>query len=62
MDDFIDNDGETEQEEVSKYISEIFGYNRSKYRNLDDEDDAAMESSFAQQMREEVKSAKIGNF
>jgi hypothetical protein len=29
MDDFIDN-GDNEQEEVSKHIREIFGYDRSK--------------------------------
>ena len=30
MDDFIDDSGE-EQEEVSKHIKEIFGYDRSRY-------------------------------
>ncbi|EFA13317.1 protein SPT2 homolog [Tribolium castaneum] len=58
MDDFID-DGPEEGEDYSKYISEIFGYDKSKYRNVDDDIDN-MESTFAQQMREEVISTKIG--
>ncbi|RZC37421.1 SPT2 -like [Asbolus verrucosus] len=58
MDDFID-DGPEEEEDYSKYISEIFGYDKSRYRNMDDDVDN-MESSFAQQMREEVISTKIG--
>ncbi|KAK9876596.1 hypothetical protein WA026_013975 [Henosepilachna vigintioctopunctata] len=59
MDDFID-DGPEEEEDYSKYISEIFGYNKSKYARYDDEDDALMESSYAQQMKEEVISTKMG--
>ncbi|XP_063923208.1 protein SPT2 homolog [Zophobas morio] len=58
MDDFID-DGPEESEDYSKYISEIFGYDKSRYRNVDDDIDN-MESTFAQQMREEVISTKIG--
>lgn len=58
MDDFID-DGPEESEDYSKLISEIFKYDKSKYRNMDDDDDN-MESTFAQQMREEVISTKIG--
>lgn len=59
MDDFID-DGDAD-EDYSKYISEIFGYDKSKYRDMDD-DVENMESTFAQQMREEVISTKIGEF
>lgn len=58
MDDFID-DGPEGEEDYSKYITEIFGYDKSKYRNIDDDIDN-MESSFAQQMKEEVISTKIG--
>lgn len=57
MDDFIDDDDAGE--DYSKYISEIFGYDKSKYRDYDDDVDN-MESTFAQQMREEVISRKIG--
>lgn len=55
MDDFID-DGD--EEDVSRHIKEIFGYDKRKYSRVDD-DCADMESSFAQQMREEVISTKI---
>lgn len=58
MDDFID-DGPDEEEDYSKHINEIFGYDKSRYRHLDDDVDN-MESTFAQQMREEVISTKIG--
>ncbi|KAG4067337.1 hypothetical protein HA402_000328 [Bradysia odoriphaga] len=57
MDDFID-DGPEEQD-YSKYIKEIFGYDKSRYRGMDDDCDN-MESSFSQQMREEYVSKKIG--
>ena len=61
MDDFIVDEAEDESENYSKYISEIFGYDKNKYRDLDDDDDdAAMESNFAQQLKEEFVSAKIG--
>lgn len=59
LDDFIDDEVQEDGEDYSKYISEIFGYDKSKYRNVDD-DDAAMESSFAQQLKEEYVSTKIG--
>uniref|UniRef100_A0A182P4E0 Protein SPT2 homolog n=1 Tax=Anopheles epiroticus TaxID=199890 RepID=A0A182P4E0_9DIPT len=60
MDDFID-DGDCE-EDYSSAIKEIFGYDKSRYRDdYDDDDDADnMESSYAQQMREEYISKKIG--
>ncbi|XP_047343418.1 protein SPT2 homolog [Vespa velutina] len=61
LDDFIDDGPEEEGEDYSKYISEIFGYDKSKYRNVDDDDDdLAMESNFAQQLKEEYVSTKIG--
>ncbi|XP_067043016.1 protein SPT2 homolog [Acropora muricata] len=57
-DDFID-DGEVEQEvDISKCIKEIFGYDRSRFRD-DDDDLADMESNFRQIEREELKSSKI---
>ncbi|XP_059051309.1 protein SPT2 homolog [Achroia grisella] len=58
MDDFID-DGE-ENMDYSRHIKEIFGYDKSKYRDMDDDDDPMMESSFARQQREEYISKKIG--
>lgn len=58
MDDFID-DGDGEDVDVSKYIKEIFGYDRSRFRDDSDDDLAGMESNYSQIEREEVKSAKI---
>lgn len=58
LDDFID-DGPEEGNDYSTYIKEIFGYDKSRYRGLDDDVDD-METSFAQQMKEEVISTKIG--
>ncbi|KAI4462510.1 fast leu-rich domain-containing [Holotrichia oblita] len=60
MDDFID-DGPEGEEDYSKYISEIFGYDKRRYR-FDDDDVDNMESSFSQQMKEEVISTKIGMY
>uniref|UniRef100_A0A182QTW9 Protein SPT2 homolog n=1 Tax=Anopheles farauti TaxID=69004 RepID=A0A182QTW9_9DIPT len=59
MDDFIDDEDCTE--DYSSAIKEIFGYDKSRYRNDQyDDDDYNMESSYAQQMREEYISKKIG--
>ncbi|CAH2063127.1 unnamed protein product, partial [Iphiclides podalirius] len=58
MDDFID-DGD-ENIDYSTHIKEIFGYDKAKYRDMDDDDDPMMESSFARQQREEYISKKIG--
>uniref|UniRef100_A0A6B2EH94 Protein SPT2 homolog n=1 Tax=Phlebotomus kandelakii TaxID=1109342 RepID=A0A6B2EH94_9DIPT len=58
MDDFID-DGPEEADSYSRHIQEIFGYDKSRYRD-EQEDDKNMESTFAQQMREEFISKKIG--
>ncbi|GAB1861601.1 Protein SPT2 homolog [Camponotus japonicus] len=60
LDDFIDDGSEDNEEDYSKHISEIFGYDKSKYKHLDNEDDTAMESNFAQQLKEEYISTKIG--
>lgn len=57
MDDFID-DGDAE-EDVSSHIRAIFGYDKNRFRD-EDFDDREMESTFAQQMREEYISKKIG--
>lgn len=56
MDDFIDDD---EGFDYSSEIKNIFGYDKSRYRDEDDDIDN-MESSFAQQQREEAISKKIG--
>ncbi|KAK5643200.1 hypothetical protein RI129_007045 [Pyrocoelia pectoralis] len=58
MDDFID-DGPEDSQDYSTYIKDIFGYDRNKYRDVDDDVDN-MESTFAQQMREDVRSTKLG--
>ncbi|XP_054712396.1 protein SPT2 homolog [Uloborus diversus] len=57
MSDFID-DGSQNDEDYSKYIQEIFGYDKSRYE--DDDDDEVMESSYSQVQQEEVRSAKLG--
>ncbi|KAH8387810.1 hypothetical protein KR093_009530 [Drosophila rubida] len=57
LDDFID-DGDCE-EDISSHIRDIFGYDKRRYRDLDDDDDQ-MESSFAQVQREELISKKLG--
>ncbi|WAR02890.1 SPT2-like protein [Mya arenaria] len=57
-DDFID-DGDA-NEDVSKHIRDIFGYDKSKYRHIDEEDDADMEANFTTIMKEEARSAKLG--
>ncbi|KAH8289439.1 hypothetical protein KR054_005173 [Drosophila jambulina] len=57
LDDFID-DGDCE-EDISSHIRSIFGYDKRRYRDQDD-DDRDMESSFAQMQREEFISKKLG--
>ncbi|XP_037726225.1 protein SPT2 homolog [Drosophila subpulchrella] len=57
LDDFID-DGDCE-EDISSHIRDIFGYDKRRYRGMDD-DDRGMESSFAQMQREEFISKKLG--
>lgn len=60
MRDFIDDgdDLEAQKNDVSQYIREIFGYDKRKYAMIDDDD--IEEASFAQQMKEEMESAKAG--
>lgn len=60
MDDFIDDGPQDGLEQVSKTISEIFGYDRRKYRDVEDDDIDNMESNFSQQMKEEFFSSKAG--
>lgn len=60
LNDFIDDEPDDDKEDISKYISEIFGYDKNKYKYTDNEDDTAMESNFAQQLKEEYISTKIG--
>ncbi|RWS25386.1 protein SPT2-like protein, partial [Leptotrombidium deliense] len=60
MREFID-DGDYEDvvdDDYSKYIREIFGYDKRKY--VDEDDDDIMEANFEQQQKEELRSAKIG--
>lgn len=58
MDDFIDDEDVEDSADVSKYIKEIFGYDRSRF-NDEDDDLSYMESSYSQIEKEEHKSAKI---
>lgn len=57
MDDFIDDDDA--DMDFSSHIKEIFGYDKNRYRD-DDDDIDRMESNFAQVQREEFISKKIG--
>ncbi|XP_062857428.1 protein SPT2 homolog [Trichomycterus rosablanca] len=59
MDDFIDNEGE-DQDEVSKHIREIFGYDRNKYKDESDYALKFMESSWRDQQKEEARSLRLG--
>ncbi|XP_002154269.3 protein SPT2 homolog isoform X1 [Hydra vulgaris] len=56
-DDFIDNS--EEPGDVSHYIKKIFGYDRSRYSDTDDEDLKNMDSSYSQIEKEEARSARI---
>lgn len=58
MDDFID-EGAGEQEEVSKHIREIFGYDRSKYKEDSDYALKFMESSWKDVQKEEARSLRL---
>ncbi|KAG7268664.1 LOW QUALITY PROTEIN: hypothetical protein CRUP_018375 [Coryphaenoides rupestris] len=58
MDDFID-DGGGDQEEVSKHIREIFGYDRSKYKGESDYALKFMESSWRDVQKEEARSLRL---
>ncbi|XP_004485393.2 protein SPT2 homolog [Dasypus novemcinctus] len=59
MEDFIDDEGEP-QEEISKHIREIFGYDRKKYKDESDYALRYMESSWKEQQKEEAKSLRLG--
>ncbi|XP_053347000.1 protein SPT2 homolog isoform X1 [Clarias gariepinus] len=59
MDDFIDDEGE-EQDEISKHIREIFGYDRKKYKDESDYALKFMESSWKDQQKEEARSLRLG--
>nr|XP_020666568.1 protein SPT2 homolog isoform X1 [Pogona vitticeps] len=54
MEDFIDDEGEP-QEEISKHIREIFGYDRNRYKDESDYALRYMESSWKEQQKEEAK-------
>jgi protein SPT2 len=59
MDDFIDDSDA--KFDFSAEIRNIFGYDRRRYRDEEDFDDRSMETNrFADVMREEARSAKIG--
>uniref|UniRef100_A0A2H8THU8 Protein SPT2 homolog n=1 Tax=Melanaphis sacchari TaxID=742174 RepID=A0A2H8THU8_9HEMI len=58
LDDFID-DGPEEEADYSRVISEIFKYDKSKYRGMD-EDDECMESDYRTLQKEEYKSTRAG--
>lgn len=60
MDDFID-DGPQDDEDVSRHIREIFGYDKRKYQRIQEEDDdECMESNYASILKEEFISTKTG--
>ncbi|XP_038190265.1 protein SPT2 homolog [Arvicola amphibius] len=59
MDDFIEDEGDP-QEEISKHIREIFGYDRRKYKDESDYALRYMESSWQEQQEEEAKSLRLG--
>ncbi|GIY14563.1 protein SPT2 homolog [Caerostris extrusa] len=58
MSDFIDDRPSQNDEDYSKYIKEIFNYDRNKYVDIDDDD--IVESSYVEQMKEETRSTKLG--
>ncbi|XP_030056971.1 protein SPT2 homolog [Microcaecilia unicolor] len=59
MDDFIDDGGES-QDEISKHIREIFGYDKSKYKDESDYALRYMETSWKDQQKEESRSLRLG--
>ncbi|XP_020391451.2 protein SPT2 homolog [Rhincodon typus] len=59
MDDFIDDSGES-QDEISKHIKAIFGYDRTRYKDESDYALRYMESSWREQQKEEAKSLQMG--
>ncbi|XP_073434364.1 protein SPT2 homolog isoform X2 [Dendrobates tinctorius] len=59
MEDFIDDGGES-QDEISKHIREIFGYDRTRYKEESDYALRYMESNFREQQKEEARSLRLG--
>ncbi|KFP35201.1 Protein SPT2, partial [Chlamydotis macqueenii] len=59
MDDFIEDEGDP-QEEISKHIREIFGYDRKRYKDESDYALRYMESSWREQQKEEARSLRLG--
>lgn len=59
MEDFIDDEGEN-QDEISKHIKEIFGYDRNKYKDESEYALKFMESSWKEQQKEEARSLRLG--
>ncbi|KAF6021822.1 hypothetical protein EB796_019863 [Bugula neritina] len=57
LDDFIADDDD--DMDYSSHIRDIFGYDKSRYRD-EDFDDRSMVAGFADIMKEEVRSARIG--
>ncbi|XP_064634650.1 protein SPT2 homolog [Lineus longissimus] len=60
LDNFIDDGPVEGQAGVSKYIREIFGYDKRKFRNERIDDIDNMETNFASQMKEEARSTRLG--
>ncbi|KAM9754111.1 protein SPT2 homolog isoform 2-T2 [Menidia menidia] len=58
MDDFIDDGGE-EQDEISRHIKQIFGYDRTKYKDESDYALKFMESSWKDVQKEETRSLRL---
>lgn len=58
MEDFIDDEGE-DQSVISKHIREIFGYDRTKFKDESDYALRFMESSWRDQQKEEARSLKL---
>uniref|UniRef100_A0A3B5MVN1 Protein SPT2 homolog n=1 Tax=Xiphophorus couchianus TaxID=32473 RepID=A0A3B5MVN1_9TELE len=58
MDDFIDDGGE-EQDEISRHIKEIFGYDRNRYKDESDYALKFMESSWKDLQKEEARSLRM---
>ncbi|XP_005990542.1 protein SPT2 homolog isoform X1 [Latimeria chalumnae] len=59
MDDFIDDEGES-QDEISKHIRDIFGYDRNKYKDESDYALRYMEASWKDIQKEEAISLRLG--
>ncbi|KAG8012512.1 Protein SPT2-like protein [Nibea albiflora] len=58
MDDFIDDGGE-DQDQISRHIKEIFGYDRTRYKDESDYALKFMESSWRDLQKEEARSLKL---